>query len=795
MLLMPVLMPKGTSTEIESLVDMGFLMVFISPIAWRLRQTSHHLFEAKLVVEKNLQTQNAINQLLSLQSDLLSKDDLFNQALAVFFTIEWLKVQHKGAIFLNNPNAESLTMVAHTGLSEFLIRDCAEVVHAYCLCGTVACDWDLKNSNHVDCTHTKHYAEMDDHGHYIVPLISEKKLKGVLCLYLQAGHEYDANEVDTLKVLGATLAELIRAKQSMIQLGLADTVFMHSLTCLMVADAENRILSINPAFTTVTGYTLEDVKGKHPTMLSSGLQKDDFYAAMWQKLTETGYWQGEVWDKRKNGEHYLEWLSIAEVRDHKDQVQNYIAAFADITHQKEAEKRIMELAYYDNLTGLANRTLFYDRFKQSIIHAKRHNTQLALLFIDLDRFKDVNDALGHATGDSFLKIVASRIGHCLRESDVLARLGGDEFVVLLKDLDDAAYSVMESCQKVAENILRELSQSYHFGQYTFYGGCSVGIAIYPDHGDNVDDLIQKADTAMYEAKVAGRNTYRFFSTEQSLALASKLNMNHALRQALNNNEFSLVYQPLVNMNDRSIIGAEVLLRWQNPEFGSISPVVFIPLAEEMGLIVTIGEWVFEQACRQIYQWQAKNWFIRQHLAVNVSIHQLLHPGFADRLYAICRQFDISPTNLELEITEGGLAHQPDSITNTLSQLQEFGFSLAIDDFGTDYSSLGRLKSFHVDLLKIDRSFVRDMTFDLDDAALAKAIIELAKALSLITLAEGIETEEQYQLLKEYQCARGQGYLFGKPMPVHEFEKQCKWEIASSPPHAEHNPGLKYNALS
>jgi EAL domain-containing protein (putative c-di-GMP-specific phosphodiesterase class I) len=354
---------------------------------------------------------------------------------------------------------------------------------------------------------------------------------------------------------------------------------------------------------------------------------------------------------------------------------------------------------------------------------------------------------------------------------VLARLGGDEFVVLLKDLATTPNDTsIEACKRIADHIIRRLSEGHDFERYTFYGGGSIGIVIYPDNAEAVSDLVQRADTAMYEAKSAGRNTYRFFNPALGKELESKLAIGHALRHAIERKELYVVYQPLVDMSNQRIIGAEVLLRWHSQELGQVSPVVFIPMAEESGLIVSIGEWVMQQACKQWLHWQGCHQFQLQYLAVNVSIHQLKHRDFADRILSLCRQFNIAPCHLALEITEGGLAQYPDEIECILKQLQQSGFRLAIDDFGTDYSSLGRLKSFNVDLLKIDRSFVNDMTHSSDDAAIVKAIIDLGNALGLQTLAEGVETVAQYQLLQQLGCQRGQGYLFGKPMSAQEFEK-------------------------
>lgn len=770
MLMLPVILPENTSALLVSFLDVVFLMLFVSPVAWRLKHVAEALQLQQQEAEKNLHSQNAINQLLSLPIHQFDMDELLNNALSIILKIAWLNKVSKGAIFLQNSNDATGKMFARCHSSAEIGFSPALAPTDCCWCGTVV--GGLEKRIHGGLFQgSAEFWNQENHCHYLIPLLSDSQLHGVLALYLPAGKQFEPTEADILKILGATLSELIRSKQTLVELGLINTVFRHSLTCLMVADAENRILNINPAFTDVTGYALDEVKGHNPSVLTSGLHDADFYADMWRKLNENGNWQGEIWDKKKNGEIFLEWLSITVVKDHKGNVLNFIAAFADITSQKEAEKRIRQLAYYDNLTGLANRTLFYDRLEQAIIYAKRNRTKLALLFIDLDRFKEVNDTLGHDAGDELLKTVAGRIRSCLRESDVLARLGGDEFVVLLREIDGAGSgNVIENCKKVADNILRRLGEGHQYHRYTFYGGGSIGIVIYPDNAEIVGDLIQRADTAMYEAKNAGRNTYRFFSQELAMVLESKLSMNHALRLALENRELSLLYQPLVNMDDCSIIGAEVLLRWRNAELGEVSPACFIPLAEESGVIIGIGEWVIEQACRQLQEWLKQSKIKLQYLAVNVSIHQIIHPNFADRVSAICQQFNIPPEYLELEITEGGLARYPDSIADILTQLQQAGFKLAIDDFGTDYSSLGRLKSFNVDLLKIDRSFVSDMTNDPDDAAIVKAIIDLADALGLTTLAEGVETAEQFELLKRYGCLRGQGYLFGKPVRAEEFEQ-------------------------
>lgn len=774
MLLLPVMLPPDTSTILKSALDVTLLMLFVSPVAWRLQKTGNTLYLSQQDAQKNLDLQRVISQLLALPMDRQNISEIMASALNIIFDISWLKVLPKGAVFLNDSNENVLVMAAAHNLSNEIRQSCAKVAHGHCLCGSVVASREILYHSHVDAAHSIRYEGMLDHGHYIIPLLTDQQLNGVLCLYVESGRRFDQIEAELLKILGATLSGLIVSKQAMDELMLTNMMVEHSLTCLMMADSENRILKVNPSFTAATGYSLDEIKGKNPSFFSSGRHDADFYHQMWAQIKTEGRWEGEIWNKRKNGDIYPEWLTITAVKNQKGQIQNYIAAFADMTRHKLAEEQIKQLAYYDSLTGLANRTLFYDRLEQAIFQAKRNQTKLALLFIDLDRFKEVNDTLGHDVGDQLLKTVALRIRSCLRESDVLCRLGGDEFVVLLKDINPASGSKIEEiCANVSDNIICRLSEVHEYQPYSIYGGGSIGIVIYPDNALQVSDLIQRADTAMYAAKNAGRNTFRFFSAELAQNLETRLSMGHALRGAIEKDELSLVYQPLIDMNDQSIIGAEVLLRWHSTELGCVLPLQFIPLAEEIGLIVGIGEWVLEQACRQLLAWQNCMRMNKCYLAVNVSIHQLIHPDFAERVGALCRQYNVLPQCLELEITEGGLAQHPDSITAILNELQQAGFGLAIDDFGTDYSSLGRLKAFNVDLLKIDRSFVNDMTTKSDDAAIVKAIIDLGNALGLQTLAEGVETVEQFELLKQLGCARGQGYLFGKPMVVEDFEQLLK----------------------
>jgi diguanylate cyclase (GGDEF)-like protein/PAS domain S-box-containing protein len=779
MLVMPIILPTNIPETWKTLFDVSFLLIFVSPVAWRLKVTAESLLSNGHALQRNLEAQQTTNQLLSLSIHQLDMEELLNKALKIVLKLSWLKIAPKGVIFLNHAEDKILTMATQHNVYTNHSDTCLQVAYDYCVCGQAAnC---LKAQYHladINAALSLNYHEGSmDYGHYVIPLSSNQTLLGVLCLYLEPEQALSSSEINTLKTFANTIAELIRFKQALEEVSLADTVFKHNLACLLITDANKKILSVNPVFTEITGYSLADVIGKTPAILSSGKHSAEFYNGMWQTLAETGRWKGEIWNKRKNGDFYLEWLTIIAVYDHKGRVKNYIGVFDDISLHKEHEERINQLAFFDALTGLTNRTLFYEKLEQAIAQAKEHQSKLALLFIDLDRFKDVNDTLGHNAGDELLKTVALRISSCLRPTDTLARLGGDEFVVILDNINQTdADIILQVCEKTAKSIISSLSESHTYKDYTFYGGASIGIVIYPDDAHSINDLIQLADTAMYEAKNSGRNTYRFFSSDMIDAIKMRITMIHKLKNAIENSELYLTYQPLVDMKNKSIIGAEVLLRWKNPELGLVSPVDFIPLAEDTGLILSIGEWVIEQACLQINLWAINKPANLHYLAINVSIHQLIHPNFVEKLVNICEKTGVSSDKLELEITESALAQYPDNVNDILNRLSNLGYKLAIDDFGTDYSSLSRLKSFNVDLLKIDRSFVCDMINNKDDAAITRAVIDLAKALSLTTLAEGVESQAQFEMLKKFGCERAQGYLFGKPMIASEFESYCTQQI-------------------
>ncbi len=778
MQLLPVLLPeKQTSWALKTLLDITLLGLFVSPIAWRMNQTSQQLIESHSVIQNNLEVQKINNRLLKVPLHGVEMAELLGQLLEIIFSLSWLKILPKGAFFLKEPSKESLEMIAELNMSPEIQVSCQQVKFGECLCGKAAYHRSIQYCKHVNEEHSVRYDGMNDHGHFIIPLEAENSLLGVLCLYLRPGQELGVFEKSTLMGIGATVSELIHLKQVLVEIDLANTVFEYNFNCLMITDARHRLLNVNPEFTKVTGFQADEVLGKTPAMLKSEKQDKNQYQTIRDILHSRHQWQGEIWNRRKNGENYQQWLSIKAVCDSKNRIQYYVSTFADISEHKEAEEKIHKLAFYDGLTGLANRTLFYDRLKQAMKQSLRTGDKLALLFIDLDRFKEVNDTLGHQAGDELLITVANRISSCLRETDTVARLGGDEFVVILQDLkEEDCVTPARICRKIAEKILYQLAQGHQFEDQVFYGGASIGIVIFPDNASNLNELLKQADTAMYQAKNTGRNTYCFFSKEMAEDVRKQVVMMQALRNVLTNQELILLYQPQVDMDNQSIIGAEALMRWDSPVFGRVMPMDFIPLAEEKGLIYDMGLWVIEQVCRQISQWDGYQDMKLEYVALNVSIHQIVRPEFVEEALNICQKQGVKPGRLELEIIEGGLAQYPETISGVLAELKAAGFRLAIDDFGTEHSSLSRLKSFKVDLLKIDRSFVMEMTEDPDDLAIAQAVIDLADALNLTTLAEGVETVQQFEMLKEMGCQRCQGYYFGQLMSAEELRQRCQQPI-------------------
>jgi len=556
-----------------------------------------------------------------------------------------------------------------------------------------------------------------------------------------------------------------------IKLEQAATVFEYSKEGIMVTDAKNKIISVNRSFIEITGYSAEDVIGQDPSILSSGLQTHEFYQRMWTIIAETGSWQGEVWDRRKNGEVYPEALTIICVKNINGAIINHLAIFSDISERKLAQERIQQLAHYDVLTGLPNRVLFNDRLEQAMISAQRNHSRISLLFLDIDRFKQINDTLGHSTGDQLLQNVGRRLLECVREQDTVSRQGGDEFIIVLADADATG------AELVAEKILHAILQPYTIEQHDLRITASIGIAVYPDHAQDSENLIKYADVAMYQAKENGRNCYQHFDPSMNASSYERLKLETALRDALQRNELEVFYQPQVNLADGHIIGCEALVRWLHPTLGMLYPEKFIPLAEETGLIIPINHWVAEQAIKQCRAWQDIG-FDALTMSINLSALQFRQHSLLQQIRDLLQQYNLPANVLDLELTESILMQGVERTLATLHELSAMGVIISIDDFGTGYSSLSYLKLFPIKQLKIDQSFVRDITTDNSDATMVRTIIVMARSLKLHVIAEGVETAEQAAFLAQCGCERAQGYYYSRPIPAAEFEQLLQQQRAN-----------------
>jgi diguanylate cyclase (GGDEF)-like protein/PAS domain S-box-containing protein len=547
----------------------------------------------------------------------------------------------------------------------------------------------------------------------------------------------------------------------------AATVFQ-SEEGMYVTGPDRLILRVNDAYTAMTGYSAAELSGQEPPWFA--LQRDgaDARDALWDAVGQHGKWQGEIWTRRKNGEAYPAWLTVTAVRDANGNTTNYVATQADITHQKMAQDEIMKLAYFDPLTGLPNRRLLLERLQHCLPLHNRSRQAVALLFLDLDNFKDLNDSRGHETGDQLLKQVGQRIAGCTREGDTVARLGGDEFVILLENIGGGEEEAAAHATAIGWKIIRAVGEPYVIEGAVHHTTCSIGAALRTTSDIEIDDMMKRGDLAMYEAKKDGRNTMRFFHHSMESDVTYRLALETELRESLGKSEFMLHYQPQVDGNGR-ITGAEALLRWNHLKRGVVGPAVFVPIAESSGLIVQLGNWVLRSACAQLAKWGRTPGMEHLSLAVNVSVRQFRQADFVAEILAVLGDAGANPSRLKLELTESVLIENAGDTIEKMRQLKQHGIGFALDDFGTGYSSLSYLKLLPLDQLKIDRSFVRDVLVDPNDASIARSIVALAKALGLGIIAEGVETEAQRLFLAEIGCSCYQGYLFGRPMEAELFE--------------------------
>jgi len=581
--------------------------------------------------------------------------------------------------------------------------------------------------------------------------------------------EFDATG-RPLRSLGIVqdITERIKAEE---QLRIAAVAF-ETHQGMMITDANSVILRVNKGFTETTGYTAEEAVGQTPRLLKSGRHDADFYRVMWETIKRTGGWEGEIWDRRKNGEVYPKWLTISAVNGEDGVVTHYVGSHIDITERKYAEEEAKNLAFFDPLTKLPNRRLLLDRLQQAMASSARNGRQGALLFIDLDNFKILNDTLGHSIGDLLLQQVAKRLTSSVREGDAVARIGGDEFVVMLEDLSNQDLEAAAQTEAIGEKILHNLRQSYQLAKNEHLSTASVGAVLFNGHQQAIEDLLKQADIAMYQAKKAGRNMMRFFDPKMQETINALVILEAELRKALETHQFHLYYQIQVDSSGRRL-GAETLIRWAHPERGLVFPAQFIPTAEETELILPIGQWVLETACAQLKAWEQDALTRDLILSVNVSARQFHQSDFVARVQAAVQLHAINPRLLTLELTESMLLENIEGTIANMNALNEIGVQLSLDDFGTGYSSLQYLKHLPLDQLKIAQSFVRDIAVDSNDKAIVRTIIAMAKSLNLDVIGEGVETEEQQQFLLDSGCTHYQGYLFGKPVPIEQFEASLK----------------------
>jgi diguanylate cyclase (GGDEF)-like protein/PAS domain S-box-containing protein len=552
-----------------------------------------------------------------------------------------------------------------------------------------------------------------------------------------------------------------------LELRIAATAF-ESHEGILVTDANNIILRANQALLKISEYTEDEIIGQSPRLFNSGKHDATFFDALWACINSTGMWEGEVWNKRKSGEIYPAYLTITAVKDNANNITNYVSSLTDITVSKAARDEIQNLAYYDPLTQLPNRRLLVDRLNQALSNSSRSELRGALLFIDLDNFKTLNDTLGHDLGDLLLQQVAKRLMSCLREGDTVARIGGDEFVILIESLSDQLIDAANQAEVISEKILHELNMPYQLSSHKYFNSSSIGVTLFKGSELELEELLKHADIAMYQAKKAGRNIIRFFDPIMQEVINARAEMERDLRLALEQQQFELYFQTQVDNYTRRH-GAEALIRWHHPKYNLVSPMQFIPIAEETGLIIPIGQWVLDTACAQLKAWEQNTRTNALSISINVSAKQFKQLDFVEQVQKTIQRHEINPNLLKMELTESMLLDNIEHTITTMTSLKSIGVQFVLDDFGTGYSSLQYLKKLPLQQLKIDQSFIQDLTQSSSDQAIVKTIIAMARGLNIEVIAEGVETDNQIALLRNFGCHHFQGYLFGKPVPIADFE--------------------------
>jgi diguanylate cyclase (GGDEF)-like protein/PAS domain S-box-containing protein len=642
---------------------------------------------------------------------------------------------------------------------------------------TAAALFDVDRSTLINCRFDALVAPNDSDRWYLLlknMLQHEGELKNFE-LMLKRGDGHFHARLDCLPVLTdeqipvlrITLADISESKGAEEALRIAAVAF-EAQEGIMITNANKVILQVNRAFTEITGYSAEELIGRTPHLFKSGRQKEGFYTEMWECINRTGSWHGEIWDRRKNGEIYPKWVTITAVKNKEGIITHYVGLHTDISERKASEEEIKQLAYYDPLTSLPNRRLLLDRLQQALATSARSEKYGALLFLDLDNFKSLNDNLGHDMGDILLQQAAQRLIECVREGDTVSRQGGDEFVIMLEELSENTEEAAAKAKTIGEKIILSLNQAYQLACHEYQNTPSIGITLFINHQHSINALLKRADIAMYEAKSAGRNTLRFFDQDMQEAVTARAYLEADLRNALTRNQFQLYFQRQTRHGQ--IIGAEVLLRWQHPVRGFVSPLEFISLAEEIGLIVPIGQWILETACTLLKHWETHALTRHLQLAVNVSARQFHQPDFTEQVCEMLKKTAIKADRLKLEFTESLVFDDIEDTIAKMRVLKRIGVSFSMDDFGTGYSSLTYLTQLPFDQLKIDQSFVRNIGIKATDTVIVQTIIGMANNLGVDIIAEGVETEEQLAFLEQHHCYAYQGNLIGKTMSLAEFER-------------------------
>jgi diguanylate cyclase (GGDEF)-like protein/PAS domain S-box-containing protein len=784
----PILIITGRddSATIDAAYAAGASDFIVKPINWPI--LVHHVRymlragQALSEQHQNILLQILIHHLSELASQFfLSLEEMLNAALRIIVGSDYFTGENpQAAIFLvkddklilaassKQHHTIHLDIDAYADISAQAIDAQGQLLFPLCsLYGRASATGRTALNDYNSCTldNCANYAECKKnsrHGSFGVLVIKLDNLQAPL-----------GKNPNLFTPVIEQLSHLISYTQAQLELHLTAQVFENSLEGIAITGPDTAILRVNRAFEKITGYTAEEAFNKRMSILKSGQHNAAFYADMWRSIHQKEQWQGEIWNRRKNGDIFPAWLSISAIKNAKNQVMHYMGVFVDISQQKEQEQQLEQVTRFDSLTGLANQSLFDQHARQALAEARENRTALAVLYIDLDRFKYINESFGHAYGDQLLIIIARRIQACLRKSDTVARQSGDEFIILLPDLAATALGAQQQASDIAKNILDAIHHPLNLNQHELFASASIGIALFPQHATSIDDLIKHADTALYSAKEKGKNRYQFYSPTLSSHGVKHFTLESALYKAIDNNEFSLHYQPQINIDSNLPIGAESLIRWYNPQLGHISPMAFIPLAEETGYIKEIGDWVIQTACRQLKTWETSGFFNRtalRYVAVNVSPQQFMQSAFVPTIKNIIDANGLSDASrLELELTESCFMRNSEESIQTLVQLRELGVRLSIDDFGTGYSSLAYLKDFPLHTLKIDQSFIKNCTDNASNAAIVRAIIAMAAGLGLNTIAEGVETIEQLQFLRQNICMYYQGYYKSKPLPLGDFE--------------------------